>query len=316
MTEKIKIGVSSCLLGEKVRFDGGHKLDRYIVNTLGQFFDFLPVCPEVEAGYPTPRETFRLVGDPENPRLITPKSGVDHTETMQKWAQKRVKELEKENLRAFIFKSKSPSSGMERVKVYNDSGMPEKKGIGIFARAFMDHFPLLPVEEEGRLHDIKIRENFIEKVFVLDRWKKMVAGEVTRKALIDFHTKHKMLIRAHSEIDYRALGKLIGNVKQYSIDEMTTLYLDHLMHALTLKTTVRKNVNVLLHIVGYFKKDLTADEKKEVLEIVENYRQGLVPLIVPITLLNHYIRKYDQAYLKEQYFLNPHPMELQIRNHV
>jgi uncharacterized protein YbbK (DUF523 family) len=172
MEDKIKIGVSACLLGQKVRFDGGHKHDRFITDTLGQYLEFCPVCPEVEAGFPVPRESFRLVGDRENPRLKTVKTNVDHTDRMLKWAQSRVRELEKENLCGFIFKSKSPSSGMERVKVYSEKGIPEKTGVGIFARVFMDNFPLIPVEEEGRLHDPKLRENFIESIFVLKNWRK------------------------------------------------------------------------------------------------------------------------------------------------
>ncbi|UCG12277.1 MAG: DUF1722 domain-containing protein, partial [Deltaproteobacteria bacterium] len=192
MQGKIRIGISACLLGEKVRFDGGHKLDRYIVNTLGQYFDFVPVCPEVECGLGIPRESMRLVGNPENPWLITHKTKIDHTERLLSWARGRVQELEREDLCGFIFKKDSPSSGMERVRVYTEKGMPAKTGVGMFARAFMEHFPLLPVEDEGRLHDPRLRENFIERVFTLKRWREILAKPPRLGHVVDFHTRHKL----------------------------------------------------------------------------------------------------------------------------
>jgi uncharacterized protein YbbK (DUF523 family) len=181
--EKIRLGISSCLLGQNVRYDGGHKLDRYLTDTLGQYVEYVPVCPEVECGLGVPREAVRLVGDSESPRLVTVKTKQDLTERMMTWAGKRVKELEKEGLCGFVFKSGSPSSGMERVKIYNERGMAEKKGRGMFARAFMDHFPLIPVEEEGRLHDPRLRENFIESIFALMRWRELVQGKNTWELL-------------------------------------------------------------------------------------------------------------------------------------
>lgn len=213
MAERIKLGVSTCLLGENVRFDGGHKHDRFITDTLGQYVQFVPVCPEVECGLGIPRESMRLVGDPESPRLVTVRTHVDHTDRMMTWARARVKDLEREEICGFIFKSDSPSSGMERVKVYNDRGMPEKKGVGMFARVFMDHFPLTPVEEEGRLNDPRLRENFIERIFTLKRWREVRAGEESVGALVDFHTRNKLLILAHSEKHHRAMGKLVAGGK-------------------------------------------------------------------------------------------------------
>jgi len=316
MKENVRIGISSCLLGNNVRWNAGHKLDRYLTDTLGQFVEYVPVCPEVEAGFGVPRESFRLVGDAENPRLITFKSKTDHTDQMIRWAQKRVKELEEEDLCGFIFKSDSPSSGMIRVKVYNEKGMPEKKGVGMFARAFMDHFPLIPVEDDGRLHDPKIRENFIERIFTLKRWRDGVAKSPSMGNLVDFHTRHKLLILSHSQKHSRLMGKLVGDGKKIPLDETYEHYESLLMEALTLKTTVKKNSNVLQHLMGYFKKQLTADEKQELLEVFEQYRQEFAPLIVPLTLINHYVRKYDQAYLKMQIYLNPHPVELKLRTHV
>ncbi len=316
MGDKVKIGVSACLLGHKVRFDGNHKHDRFITDTLGQYVEFFPLCPEVEAGFPVPRESLRLVGDPKNPRLKTTKTNVDHTERMLNWAQTRIKELENENLCGFIFKSKSPSSGMERVKVYSEKGMPEKIGVGIFARAFMDHFPLIPVEEEGRLHDPKLRENFIESIFALKNWRKTIEKNRSIGNLVDFHTRQKLLLLSHSPIHYRSMGKLVADGKKYSGDELFFRYETHLLEALKLKTTLKKNINVLQHILGYFKKQLSADEKQEALEIIGQYRIGNVPLIVPITLLNHFVRKYQEPYLMKQTYLNPHPVDLKLRNHV
>ncbi|UCG11663.1 MAG: DUF523 and DUF1722 domain-containing protein, partial [Deltaproteobacteria bacterium] len=278
MEGKIRIGISACLLGEKVRFDGGHKLDRYIVNTLGQYFDFVPVCPEVECGLGIPRESMRLVGDPENPRLITHKTKMDHTERLLSWARGRVRELEREDLCGFIFKKDSPSSGMERVRVYTEKGMPSKKGVGMFTRVFMGHFPLLPVEDEGRLHDPKLRENFIEQVFALKRWREILAKPPRLGHVVDFHTRHKLLVLSHSPSHHRQMGKLVADGKTVPVQKLYMQYEKLLMEALKLKTTLRKNVNVLHHVMGYFKKDLSKDEKQELVEIIQHYREGLVPL--------------------------------------
>ena len=316
MEKNFKIGISSCLLGNEVRWNAGHKHDKYLTRTLGRFVDYVPVCPEVEAGFGVPRESFRLVGDPDAPRLVTFKSKTDHTDRMVNWAKKRVKELEKENLCGFIFKSDSPSSGMIRVKVYNEKGMPHKVGIGIFARAFMDHFPLIPVEDDGRLNDPIIRENFILQIFTMNRWRDNLAGGKSMGNLGDFHTCNKLLILSHSQKHYRLMGKLVASGKQMPIKDLYHQYELLLVEALKLKTTIRKNSNVLQHLMGYFKKQLTADEKQELLEVFGQYRDGYVPLLVPITLINHYIRKYDQPYLKQQTYLNPHPLELKLRTYV
>ncbi|MGQ9689611.1 MAG: YbgA family protein [Desulfobaccales bacterium] len=315
MSDKIRLGISTCLLGQPVRYDGGHKWDRFITDTLGKYVEFVPVCPEVECGLGVPREAMRLVGDPERPRLVTVRSGIDHTERMLAWARRRVKELETEDLCGFIFKSDSPSSGMERVKVYGPSGSPSKTGVGLFARTFMEHFPLLPVEEEGRLHDPKLRENFIEAIFTLKRWRE-VPAEDGRGALVDFHTRHKLLLRAHSPEHLRQMGKLVAQAAALPLEELRQTYQRLLLEVLRKKTTVKKNTDVLYHLMGYFKGNLSADEKQELREVIDLYHRGLVLLIVPVTLINHYVRKYDQTYLKAQWYLNPHPIELQLRNHV
>ena len=316
MADKIRLGISSCLLGEKVRYDGGHKWDRFLTGTLGKYVDFVPVCPEVECGLGIPREAMRLVGDATNPRLVTVRSGVDHTERMLAWARRRVVELEKEELCGFIFKSDSPSSGMERVKVYGASGSPVKTGVGLFARVFMEHFPLLPVEEEGRLHDPTLRENFIEAIFTLKRWREMLASHGGRGALVDFHTRHKLLLRSHSLEHLRRLGKLVAQAADLPVPELYDRYLKLLLETLRRKTTSRKNTDVLYHLMGYFKGDLSADEKQELRDLIDLYHRGIVPLIVPVSLISHYVRKYHQHYLKDQWYLNPHPLELQLRNHV
>lgn len=315
MAEKIKLGISSCLLGEKVRHDSGHKLDPFLRDTLGQWVQYVQVCPEVECGLPTPREAMRLVGDPDNPRLVTNKTGIDYTEKMKTWGAGRLRELEKEGLCGYIFKSKSPSSGMERIEVYNVRGKPVKNGVGIWARMFMDHFPLLPVEDEGRLHNPVLRENFIERVFVFKRWRESVAGGKTLGNLVKFHTRHKLLIMAHSVGIYRRLGKLVAEGKKHAPEQLYREYLNLLAGALKLKTTLKKNVNVLYHLMGFFKKVLIPDERREVLELIDSYAKGYIPLIVPVTMFNHFVRKYGQPYLKEQYYLNPHPLELKLRTH-
>lgn len=316
MTDRIKIGISSCLLGEPVRYDGGHKHDRFLTDTLGRYVAYVPVCPEVELGLGIPRESMRLVGDPDAPRLVTYRTRRDLTEEMTKWAQKRVSVLAGENLCGFIFKSDSPSSGMERVRVYNEKGMPFKKGVGIFARNFMDHFPLVPVEEEGRLHDPLLRENFIERIFTLKRWREALEGPGDLGTLVDFHTRNKLLIFSHSEKHCREMGRLVATAKGVTRGDLFMKYETLLMQALRLKTTPKKHANVLMHMMGYFKKMLSGDEKQELLETIDQYRRGYLPLIVPVTLLNHYVRKYREAYLGDQTYLQPHPMELQLRNHV
>lgn len=310
-----KIGVSSCLLGNKVRYDRGHKHDKYITGTLSNYFDFYPICPEVECGLPVPRESMKLVGQFDAPLLVGNKTGRDYTDQMKIWASRKMAELESENLCGFIFKSKSPSSGMERVKVYDNNNVPQSKGIGIFASIFMQHFPLIPVEEEGRLHDPRLRENFIETVFVYKRWRDLLADFSPHK-LVHFHTSHKYLFLAHNQKNYRILGRLIAQAGILKPAQLIEEYQVLMMDTMRLKTTSKKHINVLLHIMGYFKKMLSKDEKEELLETIDHFSKHLVPLIVPITLLNHYVRKYDQEYLKQQIYLNPHPLELKLRNHV
>lgn len=315
MNRPIRLGISRCLLGDKVRYDGGHKHDPFLTRTLGEFVEYVPVCPEVECGLPIPREAMRLVGNPDAPRLVTQKTGLDHTRRMQDWALSRLDELEQENLCGFIFKSKSPSSGMERVKVYAENGNLIGQSVGVFARMFMQRFPLLPVEEEGRLHDPLLRENFIDRIFVLRRYRDMLKAGQTLGNLVTFHTRHKLQILAHSPEIYRAMGRLVAKGKELPKDQLFKNYFELLMHAMRMKATPPKHRNVLQHIMGYFKNDLHPEEKQELLDLINKYARGIVPLIVPVTLLNHYVLKYEEFYLQDQTYLHPHPMELKLRNH-
>lgn len=332
----VKLGISSCLLGEKVRYDGGHELDHYLTETLGPFIDWVPVCPEVETGLGIPREPMRLVGTAREARLLTRRTHIDQTDRMLRWARGRLKELARENLSGFIFKSRSPSSGM-RVNIYSEEGVSGPVGPGIWAGAFMAANPLLPVEDEGRLRDAGIRENFIERVFVYNRWQQLLVERPSTSRLVEFHSDHKYLLMAHSPSHLRELGRIVsgsgnegtGSMKdagkasggrsssgKQTASTLYATYLPQLMETLRLQATVRKNVNVLNHMMGYFKRILAADEKRELLEVIEGYHQGLTPLVVPITLIKHYVRKYDQSYLARQVYLNPHPAELMLRNHV
>jgi uncharacterized protein YbgA (DUF1722 family)/uncharacterized protein YbbK (DUF523 family) len=313
--EKIRVGISSCLLGEPVRFDGGHKRDRFLTDTFGKFVEWVPVCPEVECGLTIPRPSMRLVGEPQDPRLVVTRTGEDLTSRMKTWAAGRLDGLAREELCGFVFKSNSPSSGMERVRVYDRSGMPHKQGVGIFARAFMERFPLLPVEEDGRLHDIGIRENFVERLFCLQRYRRAMRPRPSLGKLIRFHSEHKLQLMAHSPKHLTRMGRLVAAGKKAGLSGLVGEYQDLLLEALRLRATVSKNVNALQHMLGYFKKQLGADEKKEMIEIIEDYRSGYSPLIVPITMIRHYVRKYNQEYLAQQTYLNPHPVELKLRNH-
>ncbi|HUV39720.1 MAG TPA: DUF523 and DUF1722 domain-containing protein [Planctomycetota bacterium] len=312
---KPRLGISSCLLGEPVRYDGGHKRDPFLVDTLGAFVEWVPVCPEAECGLGVPRETMRLVGSPDAPRLVTRKTGVDHTERMQKWAEGRLAGLEREDLDGFVLKSRSPSSGMSHVKVYDEHGVPAKTGVGIWARAFMQRFPLLPVEDDGRLHDPSIRENFIERVFCLRRYRDFRRNDASRAGLVAFHTDHKLLFLAHSPEHLEELGRIVADPDRYEDAELLAAYERVMTDCLRTRATPARHVNVLQHMMGYFKNVLSTDEKVEVLDVLESFRQELVPLVVPMTLMAHFVRKYDEPYLRRQVYLHPHPTELKLRNH-
>jgi uncharacterized protein YbgA (DUF1722 family)/uncharacterized protein YbbK (DUF523 family) len=314
VTEPIRIGISACLLGEKVRFDGGHKEDRYITKTLSRYFEWVPVCPEVELGLGTPRETIRLVRLDAGVGFVTTKSGRDHTAAMQYHCRHRVQDLEKEDLGGYILKSDSPSCGMERVRVYDPTGMPARNGRGLFAAALIERFPDLPVEEEGRLSDPRIRENWIERVFAYRRLKELWNGRWTIGRLVEFHTAHKLVLLAHSPEAYRSLGRLVGGAQKIPRQELRASYQAGCMQALKTIATRGRHANVLQHIAGYMKKHLDDDAKAELHESISDYQRGILPLIVPMTLINHYVRRLDVPYLRSQIYLSPHPRELSLRN--
>jgi uncharacterized protein YbgA (DUF1722 family)/uncharacterized protein YbbK (DUF523 family) len=311
----IRIGVSSCLLGEPVRFDGGHKRDNFLVNVFGPCIEWVPVCPEVEIGLGVPRETIRLERKAGLVHLVAPKSNTDHTQTMRTFARRRLKELAREDLSGYVLKSKSPSCGMERVPVYDENGVPAKKGRGLFAAALLEQFGNLPVEEEGRLNDPALRENFIERVFAYNRLRGAFAGRWRPRDAVGFHTAHKFLLMAHSPKHYRSLGRLAADVKTAALKQFREQYENGFMSALRLHATVGKHANVLEHMLGYLSDHVDPDARKELLGIIEDYRRRLVPLVVPLTLIRHYVRQHKVAYLDGQVYLEPHPKELMLRNH-
>lgn len=313
---QIRVGISACLLGEQVRYDGGHKHDSLLTETLGQYFSWVPVCPEVESGMPTPREPIRLVGRPERPRLVGIDTGVDHTERMQQFSTQRLEELAALRLHGYILKKDSPSCGMERVRVYDRNNVPARTGRGLFATALLDRFPLLPVEEEGRLRDARLRENFIERVFAAFRWQRFLTGRPRRGDLVRFHTGQKLTVMAHSPAHYRELGQLVAGAKKKPLPELLRDYEKLLSEALSKPATTRKHSNVLYHLLGHLKKSLEPGDKAEMAERIEAYRKGLVPLVVPLTLLQHHFRRHPVAWVAAQVYLNPYPAELKLRNSV
>ena len=313
---KIRLGVSSCLLGERVRYDGGHKRDAFLVETFGRYVEWVPVCPEVELGLGTPRPTLRLERHGADVRLMMPKTGDDHTDAMRRYADKRVAALAGDDLCGYILKKDSPSCGMERVKVYDAHAIPAKSGRGLFAAALLQRYPNLPVEEEGRLNDLALRENFVGRVFAYRRVRALFGGRWTLGDLVAFHTAHKLQLMAHSPKTYEQLGRLVAVAKHVARPELRARHESRLMQALTLPATRPRHTNVLQHMAGYFKKLLDDDSKRELQSVIDDYRRGLVPLVVPITLIRHYVRRFDVTYLDGQVYLDPHPKELMLRNHV
>jgi uncharacterized protein YbgA (DUF1722 family)/uncharacterized protein YbbK (DUF523 family) len=312
----IRLGVSSCLLGEEVRYDGGHKRNRFVTDLLAQFVEWVPVCPEVEVGMGTPRPALRLVREGDEVRMLEIASGRDHTREMQRFAARRVRALRGLELCGYVLKKNSPSCGMTRVKVYSEKGMPTKDGRGLFAGPLMESHPNLPVEDEGRLNDAQLRENFIERVFAYQRLRDLFRGRWTRGQLVVFHTAHKLHLMAQGLEHYRELGALVASVKQRPREEVREAYQDVFMAGLARVATRARNTNVLQHAAGHLKKSLDSASRIELAELIHDYRLGNVPLVVPVTLLRHHARHLDVAYLNGQTFLEPHPKELMLRNHV
>ncbi len=313
----IPVGISSCILGAEVRFNGGHKLDRFVRDTLGAYLRFVPVCPEVDIGLGIPRETLRLIqGESGSVRMVAPKSGSDHTDAMEAYAKSKTEELASQALCGFIVQKGSPSCGMERVRVYGEPNQaPARNGRGLFTQALMDRFPNLPVEEDGRLNDPGLRENFIERIFAYRRIRALFSASWTIGDLVAFHTREKFLVLAHSRTCYDELGRLVAGAKSLPPDEVATEYERLFLSGLKEKATRGRQTNVLMHLAGHFKKVLDEGDRRELVEIIENYHKGLAPLVVPITLLRHHVRRQGLAYLEQQTYLDPHPQELMLRNH-
>ena len=314
--DRIRLGVSSCLLGEAVRYDGGHKHDRFLTDVLGRYVEWVPVCPEIEIGLGVPRDTLRLVGSPDAPRLVQEKTGEDLTARMQRYAEDRVRALAELDLDGYVLKRASPSCGLFRVRVYRDSGVPAADGRGLFAAALTTALPALPVEEEGRLSDPALRENFIERVFVAARWRAFIAAQPRARDLVTFHAAHKLAVLAHSPVHYTRLGRLTAAAGRALTRATLDAYHTLLMEAFAVRATRGRHANVLHHMAGYFKRDLAADERAELVEVIHEYRRGLVPLVVPLTLVKHHVRQLGVRYLADQVYLRPHPKELMLRNHV
>ena len=310
---KIQIGISSCLLGEEVRYDGGHKRNVYITGALSQYFDFKAICPEMAIGLGVPRPTIRQVDMGQGVRVVGVKdASLDVTDKLRSFSQEACRSMQ--GISGYILKKDSPSCGMDRVRVYNSSDMPEKRGRGIFADALMQAHPNLPVEEEGRLMDPMLRENFIERVFIYFRWQQLVKSGLTAQKLIEFHTRHKFNLLAHDEQIYRQLGRMVAEVDDNNLKALANNYIDMLMGGLKKPASRKRHTNVLMHIMGFFKNQLSAEDKQEMLDILDAYRLGQVPLIVPITMLRHHLRRSPHPYIEQQYYMNPYPEELMLRN--
>jgi uncharacterized protein YbbK (DUF523 family)/uncharacterized protein YbgA (DUF1722 family) len=316
-SDKPRIGVSACLLGDEVRFDGGHKRDAFLTDILAPHVEFVRVCPEVEVGMGTPRETLRLVRNrARRVRMITTRTQIDHTDAMIEWARRRLRQLAAERLSGYILKKDSPSCGMEHVKVFNGAGLAHRNGRGIFAEALMTAYPALPVEEEGRLADPVLRENFIERIFAYQRLLAFFGGRWTRVSLVAFHAAHKMSLLAHSATAYSELGRRVAAAGSTPREVVRKQYETRFMRALSIVSTTRRHTKVLMHMAGYLEKVLPVAAREELRLCIETYSHGLVPLLVPLTLVRHHARAHQVTYLAGQTYLEPHPRELVLRNHV
>ena len=312
---RIPVGISSCLLGEAVRFDGGHKLDRYVTGVLGRCFEYVAFCPEALAGLGIPRPPIRLAGDPAAPRAVrVGDDSVDVTEALEATARRVIPEVER--LRGYIFKRGSPSCGMERVKVYHAPGRSPRMGRGLFARAVMEAYPLLPCEEEGRLNDAPLRESFVERVFAFDRWRRTMADGFTPGRLVDFHTRHKLLLLSHSEVHYRAAGRLVAEAGRRDRTELAREYLSAFMEGMQRRATRRRHANVLHHLAGYLKRSIDAGDRQALAALIEEYRTGAIALAVPIRFLRHHFGHAPNRYVEMQHYLEPCPDDLGLRNHL
>lgn len=313
---KIRVGISSCLLGQQVRFDGGHKHDRRLTRDLNDHFAWVPICPEVELGLGAPREAMRLVRSADGVRMRTSKTGHDLTDDMIDYAERRVEELRSWNLRGYILKKDSPTCGMERVKVYNEHNIPERSGTGLYAESLLAAHPNLPVEEEGRLNDPKLRENFITRVFAYDRWLQLRETGIRARELVNFHTRHKMLLLAHQPDALKRLGQLVAKAGQHELEPTLDEYESVFMQALSNVATRKRHVNALQHLAGFLTRTLNDEEKSELHGVIADYARGWVPLVAPMTLLKHHLRQLSHPWANAQLYLEPYPRALRLRNQI
>ena len=313
--ERIRVGVSACLLGQEVRWNGAHKRDWYLVRTLGRCFEWVPVCPEVELGLGIPREPIRLEGDPAAPRLVARDSRVDLTLRMETFVARRVEALAALDLCGCILKSESPTCGMERVRVHGPAAGRAPRGVGIFARALMRRLPLLPVEEEGRLHDPALRDSFIERVFALRRLRDLLAPRLTAGRLVAFHARHRLQLMSHAPEGARRLGRIVAAAGRGPVRVAGARYASAFMETLQVRATLRKHANVLQHVLGSIEKDLPPDDRREILDAIEAMRNERLPLAVPVALLRHHLRRHRVPDLVDQVYLDAHPRELWRRRH-
>lgn len=310
----VRLGVSSCLLGEMVRYDGGHCRDKFVTEMLGPLVRWESICPEMGIGMGTPRPTIRLSEDGGQIRLVESRNGIDHTDAMKVYSRRKLEQVNPDQLDGYIFKKNSPTCGLHRIAVYKGEMKAHKKGTGIFAQIVRDQFPDLPVEEEGRLNDARLREGFVEQIFCRNRWRRMVASGLTRGKLVDFHTAHKLQLRAHNEASYRRLGTLVGGAGTRPDQELFDAYGDEFLRCISKPASVGRHVNVMHHVMGYFKGVLPSMVKQLILGTIEEYRAGQLPIVVPLTLLSHNAQQHQIEYLLGQVYFDPYPKEWMLRN--
>jgi len=316
--EMIKVGLSACLAGQEVRYNGGHKQSRLCLDSLSQHFEFETFCPEAAAGFGIPRPSMRLIGNPENPTLTYTKdidSQPDLTEQLSSGFTERVNTSE--HLDGYIFIKNSPSCGLERVKVYQENGHPHRTpGRGLFAEAMRQRYRLLPMEEEGRLHDAHLRENFILRVYAHYYFRHEVLAKPSAHNLLQFHSRYKYVLMAHSQTAYKNLGRMLAKVGEHDLDNLLDTYFEQFMQALSTPATRKNHTNTMLHILGYLKRDVASEARQSIVDTIEQYRNGIVPLVTPLTLLSHYIDQTGSDYIRAQRYLKPYPEVLGLRNHI
>jgi len=312
----IRIGISSCLLGDRVRYDGGHKQDHFLTDVMGPHVEWVAVCPEFEIGLGVPREPIELERKSGEIRLVSIETRADHTKTMQRWAKRRLDELHRENLSGYILKSRSPSCGIGRVPIYLENGAREGNGRGLFASGLLESFENLPVEDEARLATPMHRENFIERVFAYRRLRQLFDGRWKNRDVAEFHVQHELLLMAHSPRLSREIGRVVDQIANYPRKEFRQHYESLFMQAMKSATNRRRHAKVLRHIADSFAEQLDPAQTNELGRIIEGYSQGLEPLSTLLASIRILARRFGIHYLEEQVYLNPRPEEAALRDRV